>query len=214
MGNNLHFEILPKRQKLLFDAFADCDWLKPFYLAGGTALALQIAHRRSVDFDFFAEKEFDVKAVRKKLIKIGEYRIQSESESIIDGRLNSVRVSFFNLPYSLIRSEVVFGNLRIISREDIAAMKLAAISMRGSRKDFIDLYFLLQEFSLDEMIGFYEKKYGRNEENVYCVLKGLAYFDSAEEKPMPGMIKRVTWREIKKNILSAHRKYVESLRKH
>lgn len=211
MENNLHLEVLPKRQKLLFNVLCGLDWISDFYLAGGTALALQIAHRRSIDFDFFTEKEFDVPSVKKLLLKLGEYTVFSESSQIIDGQLNSVRMSFFNLPYKLIDKEIRCGNLRIISRKDIAAMKLSAISTRGSRKDFIDLYFLLKEFPLEQMIGFFEKKYGKNEENVYCALKALAYFIDAEQKPMPAMLKQVNWREIKKEILLKHKQYLEAL---
>lgn len=212
MENNLHLEILPRRQRLLFEALSKLDWISKFYLAGGTALALQIAHRRSIDFDFFSEQEFDIRVIKKKLASMGDYRLSSESEQILDGRLNAVRISFFNLPYPLIRPEIKFNRLRIISKEDIAAMKLAAISMRGSRKDFIDLYFLLKEYPLSEIIKSYEKKYGKNEENVYCALKGLVYFVDAEKRPMPGMLESVSWREIKKNITLAHKDYLTKLK--
>jgi len=213
MENKLHLEILPRRQRLLFDSLSSFDWIEKFYLAGGTALALQIAHRRSIDFDFFSEQEFDTWVVRKRLALLGDYKLSSESEQILDGRLNNVRISFFNLPYKLIKPEIRFNHLRVVSREDIAAMKLSAISMRGSRKDFIDLFFLLKEFSLDEMIGFYEQKYGKNEENVYCALKGLVYFADAEKRPMPGLLRRVFWRDIKKHITKVHKEYVEKLAK-
>jgi len=212
MESKFHLEILPKRQKLLFDSLSGSDWIEKFYLAGGTALALQIAHRRSIDFDFFAEQEFDTWAVRKKLALLGDYRLSSESEQILDGRLNTVRISFFNLPYKLIRPATRFKHMRIVSREDIAAMKLAAISMRGSRKDFIDLFFLLKEFSLDEMIHFYEQKYGKKEENVYCVLKGLVYFADAEERPMPGLLRRVSWRDVKKHVIHVHNEYIQGIK--
>src|SRR3989338_3689834 len=195
MVSNLHLDILPKRQKLLFETFSKLGWISNFYLAGGTALALQIGHRRSIDFDFFSEQEFDVRFVRKKLVALGDYEVYADSEQIIDGALNSVRTSFFNLPYPLINLEVRSGNLRIASKEDIAAMKLSSISTRGSRKDFIDLFFLLTEFSFEEIVRFYEKKYGKNGENVYCVLKGLVYFVDAEQKPMPNLLIDVAWRE-------------------
>lgn len=212
MNNNLHLEVLPKRQRELFYTFSECDWISKFYLAGGTALALQIAHRRSIDFDLFSEKEFEVQLLKKKLPEYGDYTLRSESEMILDGDINSVRISFFKLPWNLVGEELRFNNLRIASREDIAAMKLAALSMRGSRKDFIDLYFLLKEFQLDEMFHYFEKKYGKNQENVYCAMKGMIYFEDAEKQPMPGLLKQVSWREIKKSITQAHKEYIREIR--
>ncbi|MGB9613007.1 MAG: nucleotidyl transferase AbiEii/AbiGii toxin family protein [Candidatus Margulisiibacteriota bacterium] len=212
MNDNLHLEVLPKRQRELFYSLSRRDWISDFYLAGGTALALQIAHRRSIDFDFFSEKDFDLLLLKKKLPGIGDYALRSESEIILDGDINGVRISFFKLPWPLIGKELHFNNLRIASKEDIAAMKLSSLSMRGSRKDFIDLYFLLEEYTLEEMFWFFEKKYGKNEENVYCALKGIVYFVDAEKRPMPGLLRHVTWGNIKKRIISAHKEYIEELR--
>lgn len=212
MDNNLHPEVLPKRQRELFFALSECSWISDFYLAGGTALALQIAHRRSIDFDFFSEKDFDMLFLKKKLPEFGIYSLRSESEIILDGDINKVRISFFRLPSPLISKELRFGNLRIASKEDIAAMKLSSISMRGSRKDFIDLYFLLKEYTLKEMFGFFKKKYGESEENIFCALKGLVYFVDAEKNPMPGLLRHVTWGQIKKQIISVQKEYVEELR--
>jgi len=209
MADELHLEILPKRQRDIFFAFSRLKWVSGFYLAGGTALALQIAHRRSVDFDFFTEKPFDLQKVKRRMALVGDYQVATESdELILDGRINSGRVSFFNLPFPLIDNEMRAGNLRIISKKDIAAMKLLAISSRGSRKDFIDIYFLLKEYSLEQMFGFFERKYGKKRENIYCALKGLVYFDDAEKSPMPRMLIRVAWREIKKTIKLAHKEYL------
>jgi len=212
MGNNLHFEVLPKRQRLLFDAFSGLEWFQNYYLAGGTALALQIAHRRSVDFDFFTAGDLDVPLLKKRLSRIGKYHLRAESEIILDGDVNDVRVSFFSLPETLIGEKIKIGHLKIAAKADIAAMKIAAISMRGSRKDFIDIYFLLKEFSLEEIIGYFEKKYGKNKENVYCALKGLLYFEDAEKMSMPGLIRRVTWGEVKKTILNVHGEYLKRIR--
>lgn len=211
MENKLHFEVLPKRQRELFESLSKAKWISDFYLAGGTALALQIAHRRSIDFDFFTKKEFDMQLLKKRLVNLGDFKLFSESEGTINGELNSIKISFFNLPYSPIGSEKNYRSLRIISEEDIAAMKLAALSSRGSKKDFVDLYFLLKDFSLSKMIGFFEKKYEKSAENVYCALKGVIYFVDADEQPMPRMLKRVTWREVKKSVKLAHKKYITEL---
>ena len=100
--------------------------------------------------------------------------------------------------------------MRIASKKDIAAMKLSAISSRGSRKDFIDLFFLFKEFPLAEMLGLYRQKYGENLDNIYCVMKGLLYFKDADEQGAPLMFKRANWRTVKKAIIEAHDDYFRS----
>jgi predicted nucleotidyltransferase component of viral defense system len=207
----LHLEILPKTQKELFFMLSDSKLVAPFYLAGGTALALQIGHRKSIDFDFFTEEDFDVQAIKKMLVEAGDFELFSESSGTIHGQLNKVQVSFFVLPYPLLECSCKSNYLSIASKKDIAVMKLAAISSRGSKKDFMDLYFLLREYSFEEMFSAFVDKYGEKEENIYCVLKGLTYFDDAEAQPMPKMIKRTLWREVKKTITSEQKKYIASL---
>ena len=86
-----------------------------------------------------------------------------------------------------------------MSLEDIAAMKLNAISGRGGKKYFIDLYFLLQTFSLKEMMGLYNKKY--EDGSHFLLLKSLVYFEDAEKEEMPIMTKPTTWKKIKQRIL-------------
>ena len=211
--NNLCFEVLPRRQKAILDELAQASWISDFYLAGGTALALQIGHRRSIDFDFFTEdKKFNLLLLKKRLLKLGHMHTRSESEDTFNGSLNSISISFFSLPYKLIQKPLKYKNINLANKLDIAAMKLSAVSSRGSRKDFVDLYYLLDEYTLSEMITAYEKKYGKSTENIYCVLKGLVYFVDAEKLPMPRMLKNITWRSIKNRILLAQDKYVSQIR--
>ena len=212
MDSNLCFDILPKRQRELFEVLSKETWIKKFYLAGGTALALQLGHRKSVDLDFFIPEAFDVLYLKNKLKRVGDFKLYSENEDTIHGEINSVEISFFNIPYHLIDDAIAYRNIRIACKKDIAAMKLAAISSRGSKKDFVDMFFLLKEFSLDQMLGFYKEKYGESEENIYCTLKGLVYFEDANEEKMPKMFIEVPWREIKKQILHAHAKYLKGLK--
>lgn len=80
---------------------------------------------------------------------------------------------------------------------DIAAMKLAAISERGTKRDFIDLYFILQNTSLDKILQFYDKKYKKLTSNLFHIKKSLVCFTDAEEDPMPKMIMAVSWKEVK-----------------
>jgi len=101
-----------------------------------------------------------------------------------------------------------FGGIKIADEKDIACMKIDAISSRGSKKDFIDLYFLLEKYSLPELISFFEKKYSAIEFNKLHILKSLTYFKDAEDEPMPIMIKNTNWADVKKKIIKEANKIV------
>lgn len=197
-----HFEFLPAQQRDLLNLLAEQSWLQPFYLAGGTALALHIGHRQSVDFDFFTLQDFQTRAMIAALQPLGAFELFSEAENTVNALLNEVRISFFTYRYPLIQPFHYYRQVAIADLRDIAAMKCEAISGRGSKKDFIDLAFLLRYLSLSEIFDLYEAKYGRAVSNHYHLLKSLVYFDDAEEQPMPRMSAPVSWEEIKQQILT------------
>ena len=207
MQNKLNLSVLPLNQRRLFYFLAEQGWLKSFYLAGGTALALQIGHRQSVDFDFFSDDAFDVRMIVKEAMKYGEFELFSEAENTLHGLLNGVQISFFKINDNLLGPTNDYNeNLKLASLLDIAVMKLNAISGRGNKKDFIDLSFLLKYFGLIELLEKYEKKYGRSISNQYHLLKSLLYFADAENQPMPRMKIRKTWLQAKKEIILATKK--------
>lgn len=186
--------------------------LKDAYLAGGSALALHLGHRHSLDFDFFTRKHFKAKNLINSLKKISNFEKNTLSQDTLLGIFNSVKFSLFYLEYPLIQKTKSFLNISLASTADIAAMKLAAIVDRGTKRDFIDLYFLAKEkYKLKEMLSFYNKKYQKLSENIYSILKALQYFEDAEESEMPKMIKKVSWEEIKrffeKEVLKLSKKY-------
>jgi len=201
MGEFFHIEVLPDEQKELLELLSKQDWVKSFYLVGGSALALQIGHRQSLDFDFFIEKDFKTKEIIDYLKGLGKFELFDEMEDTINGLLNSVNISFLKYEYSLIKSSHKYSDLIIADVLDIALMKLNAISGRGSKKDFIDIFFLLNIFSLSELFKEYENKYGVEISNNYHLLKSLVYFEDAEKQPMPEMIKSVEWSEVKDTII-------------
>lgn len=202
MENKFKTNIFPKEQKKLFDFICGQAWLEDFYLAGGTALALQIGHRQSVDFDFFKQGSFDNRDIIKNVEKCGSFELFTQGADTIHGALNGVQISFFRLEDKLVSQTLMYGHMRIAGMLDIAAMKLNAISGRGTRKDFVDLYFLLQDFSLVELFKKYELKYGKSASNNYHLLKSLTYFGDAEAQPMPKMFVKIKWDTVKKNIIS------------
>jgi predicted nucleotidyltransferase component of viral defense system len=170
-----------------------------FDLVGGTALALQIGHRLSVDIDMFGNSEINELEFNRELSRFGNPLVLKKSKNIIVYSINGIKVDFVNYRYPLLKKTKKVDSIRLLSLEDIAAMKLNAISGRGSKRDFIDLYFLLKTFSLKEMIGFYNKKY--EDGSQFLVLKSLTYFEDAEKEEMPVMTKPTAWESVKEKIL-------------
>lgn len=171
--------------------------LKEAYLAGGTACALQLGHRVSLDLDFFTDKEFPTEIVLKQLEKLPGFKLDETAKWTILGSFPKVKFSYFYYPYPLIGKTSTFSNTNIASLEDIAAMKIDAISSRGTKRDFIDLYFLAKLFSLKKMLSFYDKKYHRYSTNVYHIVSSLNYFADAEEQEPPKMLIPASWSQIK-----------------
>jgi len=169
------------------------------YLAGGSSLALQLGHRRSIDFDFFTNIEFETKEIKTGLRSIGVYIEETETPRTMVGKFNNVKFSLFYYPYDLIRKTTKFLGIELCSKEDIGAMKLVAVTDRGTKKDFIDLYFLAKEcFPIEKMFDFYEEKYHNLTSNQLTLLKALQYLDDAEDSEMPEMIRKIDWQEVKK----------------
>lgn len=173
--------------------------LQDAYLAGGTACALHLGHRFSFDLDFFTNQEFPVKVLVKQLEQLPGFKLQETAKWTILGTFPKVKFSYFYYPYPLLTKAIKFDHLYVASLADIAAMKIAAICDRGTKRDFIDLYFIVQEkFSLNQVLKFYDKKYQKLANNLYHILKSLGYFHGADLENSPEMIKGVLWGEVKK----------------
>lgn len=112
--------------------------------------------------------------------------------------INGIKVDIINYSYPWLHQANKADDLRLASIEDIAAMKLAAIAGRGTRKDFIDIHFLLRQFSLQEMLDLYTAKYADG--SVFMILKSLIYFDDAENDPEPFMFETIDWNLIKSEL--------------
>jgi predicted nucleotidyltransferase component of viral defense system len=177
------------------------DLLAATRLVGGTALALQLGHRLSIDLDFFGEVEGDTETIADELRDGGfNVKMESNSRSIHVFQIDGVKSDIVNYRYPWIDDMVEEGGVRMAGMKDIAAMKIAAITNRGSRKDFVDLYFLLQHFSMKEIRRLYLEKYPDGSEFLAC--KSLLYFEDADAQIMPRMLIPVTWEEIKKKIIA------------
>ncbi len=209
----MYEKALTKNTKSVLNALNASGVVKNFYLAGGTALALYFGHRFSVDLDWFAEKFDYTPSFRRQLEKLGKLGVDSESEKTFNGTLNGVKISFFEYPYPLISSKSRYKkDVFLAGIPDIVAMKMEAISTRGSYKDFIDIYFLLQKYSLEEMFKFVRKKFTNLDYNEVHLLKALTYFEDVKGTLKPSLIKQVSWQEVTSAIRRKVKTYLKNLR--
>lgn len=168
------------------------------FLAGGTALALRFGHRLSYDLDFFTPTPFEELELVPQLKSIGEFELERSGWRTVIGTFEKMKFSIFFYEYPLITKTEDFYGVPIVDLPDLSAMKLQAIGDRGTRRDFVDLYFLKDHFSLKQMFVYYDMKFGKVAARTYHVLKGLQYFVDAEKQDMPVMLKPIDWEELKK----------------
>lgn len=192
----MHKEILGTQTAYGLEHLAPLKELSPFYLAGGTGLALQLGHRRSLDLDFFSPKEFSPDRLVTILGRHGKFSLEGKEQGTLHGIFEGAKISFLYYPYKLLFPCTRFNGLKVADTRDIGCMKLDAASSRGTRKDFIDLWFLLKEISLSEMLTLFEKKYKHVDYNLGHVLKSLVYFKDAAQEPDPVMLKPYSWKKL------------------
>jgi predicted nucleotidyltransferase component of viral defense system len=174
--------------------------LEKFVLVGGTALALQIGHRKSIDLDFFCPFPFDASALLSDLKEITEISTLAIDNNTLISNINGVKVDFIRFRYPFQKPFLIEEGIRMLSVDDIAPMKLDAITGRGQKKDFYDLHFLFNYYTLDSLLKMYKTMFGH--ETVFHVLKSLTYFVDADENPDPDILdKKITWPKVKKKIV-------------
>lgn len=196
----MHEKALPPGSRKLLDSLRVLSHpaLREWTLAGGTGLALRVGHRFSDDFDFFRTDGIDIRGLHDSLSEVGEIETLQQEEKTLGVLLSGVKLSFFQVGDPFLFRPTPYSFFRIADARDIALMKLTAIANRGSRKDFIDLFTILQSGpALQEYLDLLPRKYGAGRSNAYQVLMSLTYFDDAEEEPMPTMIERFDWEECK-----------------
>jgi predicted nucleotidyltransferase component of viral defense system len=170
-----------------------------FYLAGGTGLALQLGHRDSIDFDYFSSQDIDTKKLFTKVKEVFDghkiIKVQEEKNTLTVFIDSNIKLSFFTYKYKLLEKLINEPYFKIASILDIACMKLAAIVSRATNKDYIDLYFILKEKSLKDVLGKLNKKIP--ELDINLVLKSLVYFeDINKEKIKFKNNKNIDWQTI------------------
>ena len=204
----LHFDTIEPATLELLKSLQRISIFMDLRLVGGTGLALQMGHRKSIDIDLFGYLDADELEISDVFRSIGEVKLLQKSKNIFVYLINGIKTDIVRYNYKWLQDALTFEDLRIAGKKDIAAMKLAAITGRGTKKDFIDLAFLLQEFSLNQMLDFYSQKYPDGAE--FLILKSLGYFADAENEPMPVMLKDISWDQTKDIIKSNLNQYLST----
>jgi len=169
-------------------------------LYGGTALALQIGHRQSVDLDFFTNAKFSVESVISSIKKTGYgFELLDEGDEHLFAVINGVKFSIFRYDYPFLEKPTLYEGVKIGAIPDIADMKIIALSQRGTRRDFIDIYFVLQDTPFHKIASHMVRHFGRERMNPVIIGKSLMYFDRADKEPDPKYTgKKTDWEKVKR----------------
>lgn len=209
---DLFWNTITKNMRLVLSEFTQRELGKRFYLAGGTALSLQIGHRLSVDLDFFSPTE-DIPSIRAEL----EKALAPLNATLADsawGNLvylaKNIRVGFYGYGYPLVAPIIETKDARLASIEDIALMKLDALLSRATRKDFYDLYFICQSIPLHQIFDKAPQKYPSVRDFEAQTVKRLVYFENAEAEADPSMLKHVDWQAVKEYFINQAKEIEQS----
>lgn len=205
----LHKEAVEYPTLELIKQLQEKDYLYGFHLVGGTAIALMLGHRKSVDVDLFSDFSFDTAQLLENISADFDFNLFFSSKNTLKGSIEKIQVDILAHRYPLISKPVTQENISMLSLPDIIAMKLNAIATSGQRaKDFIDIYYLLDNYSIVNMINFYKKKYSQyNEVNI---LKSLVYFEDVDLANWPQLLSdpELEWNKVKQKLIRATRDYM------
>ena len=180
----LHLTTVDTTTYLLLQEIFKTEIIKNnFALAGGTSLALQIGHRKSIDLDIFCGYQFDVKELEivLKTNPAFDFSYTGNNSRMLFGTINEIKCDFVHEPATLLEPFTITDGVSYFSVEDIAAMKLHTICGRGKKKDFFDVYALLQLYSREMLMEWFTKKY--DEKQLFFLWRSILYFEDAENDP-------------------------------
>ncbi|MBC7251250.1 MAG: nucleotidyl transferase AbiEii/AbiGii toxin family protein [Anaerolineae bacterium] len=193
-------ETLPPDTRHLLERLGQLSAVAPFYLAGGSAIALHLGHRISVDLDFFTfQSDYETEPLIQQLQSVGNLVIRQQSRGTLNATLAGTLISFFVYPYPLLEETRAAWNIRVAGLLDLALMKLAAIGQRGAKRDFVDLYQICHHgYKLDDLLRCMPDKFPKVTYPSYHLLRALAYFEDAEAEPMPPMLIPLEWPTVRR----------------
>jgi hypothetical protein len=171
--------------------------LPQFYLAGGTGLALQFGHRRSLDLDFFSNQIPDEERIIEACQRLPDFAVMAKAPQTVHAAIGSVKVSFLGYAYPVLFPPRKFLDVDVADPRDIACMKISAIANRGTKRDFVDLYVTARLYGLAALLNLFGRKFAQVRYNDVHVLKSLTYFEDAERDPDPHMLTPLPWKAVK-----------------
>lgn len=203
---------LPEHSFLLLKALMDLQKLNSFYLVGGTALALQIGHRESIDLDLFSQAEFSANIIDDQ----PEQQVIRKFDNSIETTIQDTKVFLFNFNYPLYRPLIRTDGIRLADPIDIGLMKLLALQGRTTKKDIVDLYFIDQKIiPLENLLSIFEEFYPKESFNSYQSFKTLINKEQVDQDPEPVMHEPISWNasyDIVQNKLNKHIKSLLDLK--
>lgn len=213
----MYWNIFDEERYRLLKNITETVSLNNYYMIGGTALSLQLGLRESFDFDFCVPEQFNNEMLLEEFRTLGEVEVKQNQKGTCDVILNGVQVSFFYYPNNMVNKLVQveeMPKLKLASVLDIAAMKITAIGGRGSKKDFFDLYNILNmsDFPVEELVEALIKKCGNNVNYVNTIM-GLSYFEDAENEILPKVFVEYDWNQIKEFFCKFKTKFHECIKK-
>ncbi|MBK9327978.1 MAG: nucleotidyl transferase AbiEii/AbiGii toxin family protein [Sphingobacteriales bacterium] len=202
----------PTTWRILVELMQD-KYLQHFFLVGGTALSLKFGHRKSIDLDLFSFEDFDVFELKQHLEKkYPSFDFKGNNSRMLFCFIEDVKIDFVKHPIvnTLLPVDTEEG-VRMASIPDIAALKLNALTQRGSKKDFYDFYLLLQHYSLDELVEFYKMVFTKD--NAFELYRSMNYFDDAENTATPVSLISAEWKEMKSAINTAVKLFFKKMKR-
>lgn len=196
-----HPEVMSGPTEATLGVLRNAHLLDRFYLAGGTALALQFGHLLSLDLDFFAEDQFDEEALLDGVQLLAGFALAAKAPHSLHATIGATKISFLGFAYPMLFPTNSFLGVAVADPRDIACMKVSAIASRGAKRDFVDLYVCAERCGLKEILRLFNQKFARTHLSRIHVLKSLTYFADAEKDPMPHMLVPLDWEKVKQYFL-------------
>jgi hypothetical protein len=196
-----HPKVIPASTEATLSALRDANLLDLFYLAGGTALALQFGHRLSLDLDFFSPEQFNEDALLQQVQALESFALVTKASYTLHTTIQKTKVSFLGYSYPMLFPTNPFLDVAVADPRDIACMKVSAIASRGTKRDFVDLYLCAEHYGLKEILRLFGQKYEHTHYSMIHILKSLTFFADAEKDPMPHMLVTLDWDKVKQFFL-------------
>ncbi len=195
----VHWQTITPAMREVLRFMGQQPFAKRFYLAGGTALALRLGHRVSVDLDFFSATDEITRPTRQEILTaltpLSPLTLE-EADGNLLLEVSGLHVGFFGYGYNLLEATDHVENVALAAIVDIGLMKLDALISRGSRKDFYDLYFIAQQIPISTLLQLGETKYPYARDFELMAVESLVLFENAERDIQPTLLTDVAWPDV------------------